>query len=139
MNLGEKLKAANEAREAEANAAAVRKREQDERKFREANNTILNELQNHINGIVDDIDANHKVKDRKIKSGLGDPWNSFKWPQRKIVGINDAQTAFSNHPHRDALLTFFKWADENGLVGIFEYQHDGGGMDSWYITKVIPK
>ena len=133
MNLGEKLKAANEARALEKRQAEVRKREQEAAKFAKDQKTIVDKIQEVIETLTSQIEAGVTVK--AIRLPTSEPFNTYSWPNKTMVGTFDAM----NHPHYSAFQTFFEWAEENGMVGKFNYEWDGGGMASWFTATVEPK
>lgn len=132
-NLGEKLKAANVARAEAANKAEIAKREADLAKFKADDATIRNEIERQIAIIEAAIEAGRTFKPEKFPKW--EPFNTYGWPTKTMVGKFEAM----NHPHFHAFQAFFDWADENGLVGKFNYEWDGGGVESWFTATVEPK
>jgi len=134
MNLGEKLKAANEARAQAISLAETRMREQEAAKFAKDNATITDRLKEIAADLEADILSDKTPS--KIRLARNEPWNGYNWPSKTIKGVNEARTAFASHAHATALVSFFQWAEDNGLVGVFKYDWDGGGMESWHCATV---
>lgn len=131
--LGEKLKAANEVRAADISAAETRKREEERAKY-ERDKAKIEKILNDIKDcIVADIENGIKVKNRILPKDT--PFNTYSWPNRNMTGKFDVVS----HAHFSSFQKFFDWADENGLVGLFNYEWDGGGIDSWFTVNVKPK
>ncbi|MNK29879.1 hypothetical protein D3C87_482820 [compost metagenome] len=131
--LGEKLKAANIARAEAANKAEIAKREADLAKFNADDTAVRNELTRIKTVIESAIVAGRTFKAEKFPKW--EPFNTYGWPNKTMVGKFEAM----NHPHFHAFQEFFDWADENGLVGKFNYEWDGGGVESWFTVTVEPK
>jgi len=130
-SLGEKLKANEQMRQAAAKAAIENRQLQEARmKELDAQNIVafIVRAQEHITMAIEN---NRRIKGVKVPSGR--PWNTFGWRADEIRGVEDG------HPFEAELDKFFEWANENGLVGKFVQQHDGMGMDSWYVATVEPK
>lgn len=136
-SLGEKLRQQNEERDAAANATEQRKREESALKYNSDNSIIANRLKSIQADIVFKIANNQPIKAVKLPQPA--PWNTYSFPRHQITGVKDAKISLAGHPHRNTLVTFFEWADENGMTGIFNYEWDGGGMDSWFTVTVEPK
>jgi len=132
MNLGDKLKAANEARALEKSTAEIRAREENRQKY-EANARII---RNFITAAIETISGNieNGITVKAVTIPDGDPFNTYKWKGDMIDGFSDTY-----HPNYSSLQAFFDWASENGLIGKFQYQHDGVGIKSWYVATVTPK
>lgn len=132
-NLGEKLKANFERANAAILSAEARKRDQDRRVWEANNKKILAEFEGIQAKIVNAIENDEPLK--PIKLSKWEPLKTNSWPQIKMVGKFEVVS----HPHYTAIQRFFEWADENGLVGIFNYNHDGCGIESWVEVTVKPK
>lgn len=133
MTLGEKLKAANEARAREKSQAEVRKRESDALKYNADTATILAFLEGCKERFIEAIESG--VTPKRYKIPAGKPYDTYSWKGQDSKG----KFHVINHPHYNAFQSFFDWATENGLIGYFTYCHDGGGMDSWYEVDIKPK
>ncbi len=133
MNLGEKLKAANDARALEKSQAEIRKREQEAAAYAADQKTIVAKIQLIIETLTSQIEAGITVKPIKIPTSR--PFNTYSWPSNTMVGKFEVL----NHPHYTAFQAFFEWAEENGMVGKFNYEWDGGGVSSWFTASVEPK
>lgn len=132
-SLGEKLKAANEKRQAMANDAERRKREADALKFKQDEEQIegfLNKCQTHW-----ELEIKEDVLPSTFTVPRSSPFDTYSWPSKKMVGKFEA----TNHPHQVSFDRAFKWADDNGLVLTLNYCHDGGGMASWFTASVDSK
>ncbi|AGR48014.1 hypothetical protein PHIM7_295 [Sinorhizobium phage phiM7] len=133
MSLGDRLKSANEARAAEKSKQEIRARESDRMKYDAERRTILAFLE----GIKENLTADimNDVTPKPVKIPTGEPFNHYTWNGQDMIG----KFTMMNHKHYSAFQTFFDWADQNGLVGMFLYAHDGVGVSSWHIATVEPK
>ena len=137
MNLGEKLQANWDAANAAMSDAEQRKINQDRRLWEANNKKVLAVIEEVVAKIVNAIEDGKPLK--PVKLPKFEPFDVFKWKNHKIVGVEMAKAEFEKHPHNTALISFFEWADKNGLVGKYAYDHDGFGMESWYVATVEPK
>lgn len=100
MNLGERLKT----------IILENKKKEKEQKEREERETWL-KLDNEIRIFIEDV--TQKIT-QDIESGK-EP-ESYTIPDSWNLHLNQGAT-FKIHPNADAIATFFKWAEDNGLIG----------------------
>ena len=131
--LGEKLKANYAAANAAMTSAEARKRDQDRRLWDAEDKKVLAVIEEIKAKITNAIENDEPLK--AVKLPKWEPFNVHGWPNKKMVGEFEVKT----HPHFTAIQSFFEWADANGLVGKFSYEHDGVGIESWFVATVEPK
>lgn len=51
---------------------------------------------------------------------------------------NQAAVLSERHPYHSLWKAFQTWAESNGLTPAWVYEHDGGGVCSWYQLKIAP-
>lgn len=138
-NLGEMLKAANEARALEKSKAEIAKREADRKKYERDDAEVRRFLERCKESFIEAIETG--VTPKSIKIPTSAPFDTYSWTTEKGLYNANSKGTFvcTNHPHYSAFESFFTWADENGLIGRFDYEHDGMGMSSWYTVTVVPK
>lgn len=132
MNLGEKLQANWDAANAAMTDAEARKRAQDHRLWLAENKKVLAAIEEIKAKIINAIENGDPIKEIKLPRYEG--FETYKWKEEKMIG----QFYLVDHPHYTAINSFFAWANENGLVGKFIPEHDGMGMESWFVATVEP-
>lgn len=73
-------------------------------------------------------------KDREIR------WLFHESTTHKtFIGTEKPGFCHEESPYYPLWLDFKAWAKENDLILTTHYEHDGGGMESWYSFRVKPK
>ena len=127
--LGERLRNTIEVQEA-ARLAAIAQAEQARRNEEDARiEAMVRKLTEYKNMITSTIENGMVFKDVKLPKS----WCCYS-DKRGNYSISNIQ-----HPDYELWREFSNWAETEGLAVEAVYEHDGMGMDSWYVLRVTPQ
>lgn len=128
--LGEKLRLAKEAvdRIAEAKRQEALNRVHNETRVRRIRNiAAFDEIQQNV---IDQIELGNITLRFKV------PHTFYFFQQGRYAGGEDILISDARHSDHDLWKSAMEWYDANELNAVLEYEHDGVGINGWYVMHV---
>lgn len=129
-SLGEQLKAQETARKVSDLASQRAVNEAERKRLEKQEQIVIAFIDAVKESITQSIETNYPYKAIKVPDT--EPWY-VGWPAQ------DHDTFVKKHRHSGLLKKQIAWFDENDLKIRFSYQHDGVGINSWWVVEVTPK